>query len=110
MAECGTLSVDHLAHAALNGMEAIQEYLGGTVYAQGAEALKESPSAFECWCDNRIIETIKPQIRNPFSIGPLVAYVIARENEIKTVRIILSGKLNGLPEKSIRERIREMYV
>lgn len=110
MAECGTISVDRLAHAALNGMEAIQEYLSGTVYAQGAEALKESPSAFECWCDNRIIETIKPQIRNPFSIGPLVAYVIARENEIKTVRIILSGKLNELPEKSIRERIREMYV
>lgn len=110
MAECGSLSVDKLAHAALNGMEAIQEYLGQTVYAQGAEALKESPSAFECWCDNRIIETIKPQVRNPFSIGPLVAYVIARENEIKTVRIILSGKLNELPEKSIRERVREMYV
>ena len=35
---------------------------------------------------------------------------LARENEIKTVRIILSGKANGLSEESIRERIREMYV
>ncbi|MCI8744511.1 MAG: V-type ATP synthase subunit C, partial [Lachnospiraceae bacterium] len=35
---------------------------------------------------------------------------LARENEIKTVRIILSGKLNGLSDDSIRERVREMYV
>ena len=52
-------------------------------YAEAAEALKESPSAFERWCDNRIIETIQPQKTNPFSVGPLVAYVIARQNEIK---------------------------
>ena len=43
-------------------------------------------------------------------VCPLVAYVLARENEIKTVRIILSGKANNLPEDSIRERVREMYV
>ena len=41
---------------------------------------------------------------------PLVAYALARENEIKTVRIILSGKRTGMPEASIRERVREMYV
>ena len=33
-----------------------------------------------------------------------------RENEIKTVRIIISGKLNDLPEKAVSERIREMYA
>ena len=91
-------------------MDAIQEYLAGTEYAQGAQALADSPSAFERWCDNRIIETIRPQLYNSFTIGPLVAYVIARENEIKTVRIILSGKQNELPDESIRERVREMYV
>ena len=72
--------------------------------------MRESPSAFERWCDNRIIETMQPQKYNAFSVGPLIAYVIARENEIKTVRIILTGKQNDLPEESIRERVREMYV
>jgi V/A-type H+-transporting ATPase subunit C len=110
MAECDTLSVDALAHAALNSMEAIREYLAGTDYAEGADALAESPSAFERWCDNMIIKTIRPQKYNSFSVGPVVAYALARENEIKTVRIILSGKLNGLSDDSIRERIREMYV
>ena len=47
---------------------------------------------------------------NSFSVGPLVAYVLARENEIKTVRIIRTGKQNDFPDEAIRERIREMYV
>lgn len=110
MAECESVNADQLAKAALAGMDAICEYLSGTAYAQGAEALKESASAFERWCDNRIIETISPQKYNAFTIGPVVAYVIARQNEIKTVRIILSGKSNDLPDESIRERVREMYV
>ena len=110
MAPCDSLNVDGLARAALAGMDSIIEYLNGNGYAAGAEALKESPSAFERWCDNRIIQTIKPQKTNPFSLGPLVAYVIARENEIKTVRIILTCKQNGLSDDSIRERVREMYV
>ena len=110
MAECSSISVDQLSKAALSGQDAIREYLNGTAYAEGAEALADSPSAFERWCDNRIIQTISPQKYNAFTIGPVVAYVIARQNEIKTVRIILSGKLNDLPDDSIRERVREMYV
>lgn len=110
MAECDSISVDQLSKAALNGMDAIRDYLQGTAYAEGAEALAESPSAFERWCDNRIIQTISPQKYEAFTIGPVVAYVIARQNEIKTVRIILSGKQNDLAEDSIRERVREMYV
>ena len=110
MADCDSLDVDRLARAALGGMDAIREYLKGTVYAEGAEALADSPSAFERWCDNKIIQTISPQKYKAFTIGPVVAYVLARQNEIKTVRIILSGKLNDLPDDSIRERVREMYV
>ena len=110
MAECDSINVGQLAKAALGGMDAIREYLAGTAYAEGAEALAESPSAFERWCDNRIIQTISPQKYKAFTIGPVVAYVLARQNEIKTVRIILSGKLNDLPDDSIRERVREMYV
>ncbi len=108
MAECSSLSVDQLSKAALAGEDAIAEYLLGTAYAGGAEALKESPSAFERWCDNRVIQTIQPQKYKAFTIGPLVAYVLARQNEIKTVRIILSGKQNGFSDDAIRERVREM--
>ena len=110
MVPCETLNIEKLMVAAVSGTDAIIDYLGNNGYGEAAEVLKESLSAFERWCDNRIIRSMQPQKMNPFSVGPLVAYVIARENEIKTVRIILTCKQNGLPETSIRERIREMYV
>ena len=110
MAECNSVNVEQLIRAALAGDEEIARYLEGTSYAGGADALRESPSAFERWCDNRMIETLKTQKYETFSVGPLLGYLIARENEIKTVRIILTGKQNGFPDDAVRERIREMYV
>ena len=110
MEECQTLNVERLMRAALSGMPDVIKYLEETPYSGGAAALSDSSSAFERWCDNRIIEAIRPQKYNSFTIGPLVAYVLARQNEIKTVRIILTGKLNHLPDDAIRERVREMYV
>lgn len=105
MEECQTLNVERLMRAALSGMPDVIKYLEETPYSGGAAALSDSSSAFERWCDNRIIEAIRPQKYNSFTIGPLVAYVLARQNEIKTVRIILTGKLNHLPDDAIRERV-----
>lgn len=110
LAQCKTLNKKELIRASLMGVEAIYDYLETTVYDDAVKALKESFSSFERWCDNLIINRIKPQKFNTTSVSPLAAYILARENEIKTVRILLSGKLNDLPENSIRERLRDMYV
>lgn len=110
LADCDTLDTMRLAMAAVAGQDEICAYLESTNYAEAVAELRTSPSAFERWCDNLIIRSIKPQLYNPFTIGPLAAYILARENEIKTVRIVLSGKQNQLSEDSIRERVREMYV
>jgi len=110
IAECASLNKDELINAAMEGIEAVYEYLSATKYAEAVNAIKESPSAFERWCDNLIIRHISPQKYNPFTLSPLVAYIIARDNEIKTVRIILSGKRNEIPDSKVRERLRDMYV
>lgn len=110
LAECKTLDIKELAQRALAGVETILEYLQTTEYSDVVKIIRESSSVFERWFDNLVIRHIRPQKYNPFSFSPLVAYILARENEIKTVRIILSGKLNKLSEDSIRERLREMYV
>lgn len=111
LAECESLDIDRLANAAVNeGFEGVLAYLERTPYADAVTPLRTSMSAFECWCDNRIIELIKPQKYNPFTISPLAAYILARDNEIKTVRILLSGKRNDIPDSAIRERLRDMYV
>lgn len=110
LAPCGTLDTASLAQAACKSVEDIYAYLAVTPYGAAAEKLKESYSAFEKWCDDQVMDLIKEQKRNAFTVGPLFAYVLARQNEIGTVRIILSGKLNGLDDGMIRERLRDMYV
>ncbi len=110
LVECGTLNLKALTEAALESEEAVAAYLEKTDYSDGALELRKSPSAFERWCDNLLIRRIRPQLHNPFGIGPLAAYILARDSEIKSVRIILAGKRNGLPAEAIRERVRETYV
>lgn len=110
MVPCKSISIDLLSAASGKGLDSICEYLKGTDYAGGAEALAESMTAFEKWCDNRIIETIQPEKYKAFTAGPVIAYILARESEIKMVRMILLGKANDLPEEFIRERARKMYV
>ncbi|MGI6537079.1 MAG: V-type ATPase subunit [Caldicoprobacterales bacterium] len=107
---CDTIDVEKLFEAATSGMEEIIQYLSDTIYADGVDELKISLARFERWCNDLLIQKIKPQKYNPYTIGPLVAYILARRNEIQVVRIILLGKLNQLPDESIRERIRELYV
>ncbi len=45
-----------------------------------------------------------------FGPEPLFAYIIAKETEIKIIRIIMVGKINNIPPERIRERLRDIYV
>lgn len=110
MAECETLDVKALSKASAKGFDEISDYLLTTDYKNGVGYIKESLPAFEKWCDNYIMDLMRSQKSEPFSIGPLVAYVIAKLTELKAVRLILTAKTNYLPDSVIRERIREMYV
>ena len=110
LAQCRAFSADALAQAASRGEDALYAYLEEHGYGDAVEAVRESPSAFERWCDNSLMDMIRPQKRKSFTVGPIVAYYLARENEIRMVRIILTAKANGFSEEMIRERVRKMYV
>ena len=104
------LDLSALAEAALEGRSAAAEYLKNTPYEALSASLSAGMSAFECACDNLLIRQIRPQLSESMTLGPLAAYVIARESEIKCVRLLLTGKANALPEALLRESLRESYV
>ena len=110
LAECRTVSVSSMAQAAAKGTEELNSYLLTTDYSGVVEILKESYVAFEKWCDNRMMEEIRKERFNQFTIAPLAAYILARETEIKMVGLILTAKQNKLDTSVIRERLRELYV
>ena len=110
LAPCETLDVQELAGAALLGEGELLSWLGSTPLEEGAKLLGESFSAFEKWRDDRAMELLRPEKYETLTAGPLFAFGAARRQEINTVRMILSGKRNGLEEGKIRERLRETYV
>lgn len=65
---------------------------------------------FEKICDNFLVEYVKQSKYKHFTVEPLIAYLFAKELEIKMVRIILTSKINKIDAEIIKERLRESYV
>ncbi|SNU05762.1 V/A-type H+-transporting ATPase subunit C [Lachnospiraceae bacterium] len=104
-----TFDVRTLAKSAANGQESVYEFLDRVGYKGAVEALKESFSSFEKWCDDSIMSSLMTQKTNIQSSGPIVAYFLAKQNEIRTARIIMTAKANGFSNEAISERVRKMY-
>lgn len=79
---------------------------------EGGAMLKETGhfTSFERLCDNVLIGFAKAAKSISFGIEPLAAYLIAKEIEVRTVRIIMTGLVQGLSKEAIGERVRETYV
>lgn len=107
---CEAFDKGEIIAAAAAGMPAFLEFLSHTAFAPGAEALKESMTAFETWADDTLLACLLPGKSEAFGIGALAGYYYAVRTEVLNVRVLLSGKLNGLPADTIRERMRKLYV
>ena len=109
---CNAKNLDKsaLISAAKKGPEELLAYLSETRYSDAAKNIKISVTAFEKWCDDIIMSHIESAKYKSFGVEPLIAYYIAKETEIKTLRIILSCKYNNIQADIIRERVRKLYV
>ena len=67
-------------------------------------------SDFEREMDNYFIDLIKNVKYITYGAEVIFANVLAKEMEIKNLRIILVSKLNGLDSEFIREKLRDTYV
>lgn len=110
LCECGTLRKSTLIAAAGRGVQELLQALAETPYADCVPAFSKSFAAFEKWCDDLLLAQLDAARRVSFGLAPLAAYFVARDTEIKNVRILLSCKRLGMPAEQIRERMRESYV
>lgn len=73
-------------------------------------AKTKSISSIEKELDNLNVKLIKKYKNINYGIEPVVTYVLAKEYEMKAIRLIMTGKINKIPNDVIRERLREIYV
>lgn len=89
----------------LNKTEFGAELLNGLKMKENA-----SIQALEKAFDDYIMKYMHRAKLVTIGIEPVIAFLFAKEAEIKNVRIILTGKINGLSSQIIRERLRMIYV
>ncbi len=82
-----------------------------TAADEGGASFKDTGSftSIEKLCDDALIHYAKDAKYISFGIEPLIGFAVGRQMEIKSVRIIMSGKTAGLSADLIRERVRETY-
>lgn len=109
---CGSSELDKEAmiRSALSGVDILFEYLKKSGYGEAAELLKDNPAGFEKWCDDVIMDLAASARMQAFGIEPLAAYYIAKEAELKNIRIINVCKECGTARETITERMRKLYV
>lgn len=93
--------------------EKVAAWLGNTKYSKllpdGTGTLL-SLTQLERESDNFLLDMITPAKMISLGIEPLVGYLLAKENEVKLLRIILVGKANQLSNPEIKERLRRAYA
>ncbi|HIP34730.1 MAG TPA: V-type ATP synthase subunit C, partial [Methanothermococcus okinawensis] len=98
--------------AEAESMENIVSSLEGTEYSNIISGCLEeyektkSIYVFERALDNYLVELGRRlSLRQPFGVGPIIGFITSKEMEIKKLKIIIKGKIEGLSARDIRELI-----
>jgi V/A-type H+-transporting ATPase subunit C len=114
--EGGFLDKDRLSSLFTDSVDNIPGKLSHTDYFEilrnGIEAYTRAGevNTLEKLSDDYLMKLIKEGKFVSFGPEPLLSYLIAKETEIKVIRIIMVGKLNNVSPELIRERLRDIYV
>ena len=109
----GSISEERL----LSGItgEGIASVFAGTQLAKAAQLGADAVSggtltSFELACDNALASYLTDAKLCSFGEESVLAYLAGMENELTAVRMILTGRLAGVPADTIRERLRDLYA
>ena len=116
LADGGSIAVPRYLELFPKTFDDFFEMLDGTPYGpalSGAyDAIKNhgTLSEFEKLCDNFMVEVLKESRFIPFGIEPVLSYLLAKENEVQAIRIVMASKIAGVDPDKITERLRETYA
>jgi len=107
----GFIELERFIHGIELGYEALGSLFFVTPYHRivetGAGYLASDKSFLkvEQQCEEHVIGFLKSTVQITAGPQPIIAYLLMKENEIRTVRLILTAKKNNLDTKLILDRI-----
>ncbi len=105
----GSISFELLSRAYRS--DSLAAVLKETPYGQLCEQYMEQGFIlFEKACDDYLMEYIKDAKYKTLTPEPVMAFILAKETEAKSIRIIMTCKMHNIDTATIKERVREAYV
>jgi V/A-type H+-transporting ATPase subunit C len=110
----GNMDVNRILSAVSSG-GSLEELYATSVLHEAAEAGTAAVNGggltrFEKLVDDAVNAYVGGAKYTAFGEAPVIGYLAAKDTEFTAVRIIMTGRLAGLPADTIRERLRESYV
>lgn len=112
----GLVPKERLLLAYDSSLEDLYSHLASSPYSaivqEGIQSYQKEGS-FSIWeklVDDFEIEFLKQARMVPLGVEPLFAYLLAKENELKVLRIVFVGKLNKIHKNEISKRVRRLYA
>lgn len=109
---CGSdgLDAEALASFAKKGTDELIAFLSNSEISEGALLLKDNPSEFEKWGNDRLCEIVGGAKLESFGPDPIFAYYTAVTVQVKAIKMLLVCKKIGLSAEQTKERLGELYV
>lgn len=104
--EGGSIGVEEIMR--VNTREELNTLFSTTAFKEAAQA--ESLSVFEREADNAVNSFLSGGKLSNFGPAEVVNYLTALENEIMSLRIVLTGRRVGIAPEKLKERLRDSYV
>ena len=95
-----------------NFIAAVQATAYSDLCEEGLKSYQATGSltVFERKADDFITDYISKAKLMSAGMEIIVSYFVAKQSELKNVRVVMVGKKNGIPGEIIRERLRKAYV
>lgn len=112
----GTVPFDALRAVAGEPVQAWLEFWTHSSYGEAVAKFVDVEKGsvnfteLEKWADVYLAGLVQRARHMSLGPEPVLAYAVAKETEVKNLRIILTGKINRLPGDMIRERLRDVYA
>ncbi|MDR3186431.1 MAG: V-type ATPase subunit [Christensenellaceae bacterium] len=92
-------------------VSALAQGLADSSYRQFAEKIRElDVVSFDVERDNYLLNIIKENRNDMFSIAPSLGFFLAKRNEIRTISMVLVCIKNNVDSNEIKKRLRLLYA
>jgi len=112
LSEGGYIQSKKLVSLFSRGIREFAAFLGNTRYGSALAHAFDGLEAggrltnFEKLCDNFMLTFIGEANRIVFGVEPILGFILEKENEITSVRMVMASKMTGVPADTIVERLR----